>query len=136
MNSNAFFIGKSILNHTYHSKRSKTYQNKMEYSINELFQYLNLSEKDINAGNSAHKRKAIFKALDQLEEKGIIKIDKMNTERIILKEVWTIADIMGEKARVKETLNPGSSIIPMDGCARMMEEHREGKDCTYESSKF
>jgi hypothetical protein len=90
LNNNAYFIGKSILNNTYYSKRQKAYTTKLNYTLGDMFEYLNLPEKDINNGNNSHRRKAIFKALRQLDDLDIIKIDKMNSQRIVLKSVWNI----------------------------------------------
>jgi hypothetical protein len=92
LNSNAYFIGKSILNNTYYNKRKKAYTTKLNYTLSDMFEYLNLPEKDINNGNNSHRRKSIFKALKQLDDINIIKIDKMNSQRIVLKSVWNICD--------------------------------------------
>ena len=92
LNSNAYFIGKAILNTSYYNKKTRKYANKLNYKLRDMFKVLNLPEKDSNNGNNSHRRKAIFKALRQLDAKGIIKINKMNSERIQLNYVWNIAN--------------------------------------------
>jgi hypothetical protein len=97
LNSNAYFIGKAILNNNYYNKETKSYVNKMVYSISDMFDFLNLPEKDVNNGNNSHRRKSIFKALTQLDNMHIIKIDKLNSERVKLNYVWNIQDTLEDK---------------------------------------
>jgi len=96
LNSNAYFIGKAILNNTYYSKTKKKYTNKLDYTLAEIFDFLNLPEKDTTNGNSSYRKKAIFKALRQLNDKNIIKIDKMTSDKIKLNYVWSIGEDQGE----------------------------------------
>lgn len=91
LNSNAYFIGKGILNSTYYSKKLKGYTNKKRYSMGDMFEFVNLPEKDMNNRNDSYRRKAIFKALKQLDNTGIIKLDRMNEKEIILSDVWNIS---------------------------------------------
>jgi hypothetical protein len=91
MNNNAFFIGKNLVNNNFYRKKGG-YQNRLNYRIDELFDFLNLPLRDTNQNNT-HRRKAIFKALDQLEGNSIIGIDKMNSERIKLSKVWNLTNM-------------------------------------------
>ena len=106
LNSNAFFIGKQILNSGYYNKKSRGIKYKLNYTMSEMFEFFNLPEKDSN-GNTAHRRKAIVKALKQLDGSNIIKIEKMNSEIVRLKEVWTINE--------EETLNSYDSSDLLEG---------------------
>lgn len=104
LNSNAYFLGKAILNNTYYSKYEKGYINKMNYSMGEMFEYLNLPEKDNINGNSSYRKKAIFKALKQLDDKNIIKISKITSDRIKLNYVWSIKDMPKEESCIDEDI--------------------------------
>lgn len=87
MNSNAFFIGKQIINNWYYSSKKKCYKYKLYYSTSELFDILNLPKSDTN-GNSTHRKKAIIKALNQLNDCNIIQIEKLTSQGVVLKDVW------------------------------------------------
>ena len=90
MNSNEFFLGKSLLNSVYYNSKKKVYRSKSKYSMDELLGLLNLPVKDLNHGNNTHRRKAVHKALGRLSENRIINIDKLNSERLLLNGVWNI----------------------------------------------
>lgn len=90
LNNNAFFIGKNILNNNFYNK-TDGYQNRKYYKIDELFNFLNLPVKDGNNNcNNSHRRKTILKSLDQLDSCSIIKINKLNSQRVELSDVWNI----------------------------------------------
>jgi len=103
LNNTAFFIGKSILNNNFYSK-GNGYQNKLYYKIDELFNILNLPVKDANNSNNSHRKKSIFKALDQLNDSKIIKINNMTSERVKIDKVWSISD-RREEACIEEVIN-------------------------------
>jgi hypothetical protein len=91
LNSNAFFIGKNILNNIRHERKLKKYANRLNYTMDDFFRFLNLKTKNIG-NNTTHKKKAIIKALKQLDGASIIQIDKMSGDDIKLKKVWNIED--------------------------------------------
>lgn len=91
MNSNTFFIGKGIINHTYYNSKEKAYKNKLKYTMNEIYSMLNLTAKDLTGNNASHRRKAAFKSLEKLNEENIIDIDRLTSERVLLNSVWNIA---------------------------------------------
>lgn len=120
MSGNAFFIGKAILNNSYYSKTAGGYVNRKKYTLSEMFEYLNLPEKDDSSRNNIHRKKAIFRALDQLDASGIIKIGKTTSERILLDWVWSISERSAPK--------PMSNVIPMDDCNEdIKQKNRSGK---------
>ena len=93
MSSNSFFIGKGILNKNYYNKKEKIYKNKLIYTTTELFSMINLNSNDVTGRNTSHKRKSLNQALSRLDDEGIIKIDRVNSERLILSKVWNVEDL-------------------------------------------
>lgn len=93
LKSSAFFLGKNILNTSYYDRIEKKYKNKMKYNMNQLFNYLNLSDKDHSSNNSSHRRKMIYKSLQELADMTLIGIDKLTDKELVLNKVWNISDL-------------------------------------------
>jgi hypothetical protein len=106
--SNAFFIGKGILNNTFYNKKSKAFKTKLNYTFNGLYKYLNLSNKD-NVRNSTYRKKAIYKALNQLHDLGVISVDRITAENVLLNDVWHISDIMRDEPIEEDRLDEKST---------------------------
>jgi len=103
-NSNSFFIGKGILNNTMYNKKAKEYKTKLNYNFDELFNFLNLSYKDSSRNNN-YRKKAIYKALNELHDLSVITIDKITAENVRLNAVWNISDIMRDEPQEEFNLD-------------------------------